>query len=203
MERKAVTTTAFRYAFMLLGSILAAAGLEIFLKTHNLLGGGILGMTVLLSYLADIPVSVAAVFLNFPFFLVLFRQKGGAILLPSLFAMTSLFYWMSVFNPYQIDDPDIITSTLFGGVLLGLGSGIILRCGGCIDGVEYYRQHFKKQYSSSASGVFILVTLLTACIAGLTIGWESAAFSIGAYFIAFKVIDLTNEMFEKTGRYRP
>lgn len=193
-----VTHSIARYGFIMIGSILTAAGLEIFLKAHNLIGGGVIGAAVILSYLTEIPLSTAAILFNFPFLLIAYRQKGKSIILPTAFALTAMLYWMTVFSPSLLEPQDILQSTIMGGVLLGLGSGLIIRFGAYIDGMEHQRVQLKALFSNDVNGIFILVNLLTVCGAGLVFGWEMALYSIGAYFIVFKMIDITLEMFEKT-----
>jgi uncharacterized membrane-anchored protein YitT (DUF2179 family) len=187
-----------KYAFILMGSIMTAAGLEIFFKAHNLIAGGVIGAAVILSYLTEIPLSVAAILLNFPFLLIGYRQRGKSVLFPALFAMTGLVYWMTVFSPALMEPGDIIQSTVLGGILMGVGSGLILRYGGYVDGVEQQRVYFKTRLQGEIKSIFLLVNLATVCAAGFVFGWEPAIYSIGAYFIVFKVSDITIEMFGKT-----
>ena len=200
MSRKKNTASVIlvKYAYILLGSILTAVGLEIFLKAHNLIGGGIIGTAVVVSYLTEIPLSLMILLLNFPFMYLEFKKQGRNILLPSIFALLSLIFWLWFFNPVFIENQDILQSTVFGGISLGIGSGLILRYGGYVDGMEYRRKALKIQLSSVTGSRMIVINLLILCLAGLAFGMEKAMYSLIAYFIVFKTIDITLELFEKT-----
>lgn len=191
-------SVAVKYLCILLGSVLTAAGLEIFLKAHNLIAGGVIGAAVALSYLMEIPLSTVVVLLNFPFLIFGFRHQGKSVLLPTLVAMISLIYWTNIFNPGLMEYQDILRSTILGGTLLGLGSGLILQYGGYVDGIEYQRAYFNLKLSGNANRIFIIVNFLILFGAGMVFDWEKALFSMGAYFIVFKVNDYTLEFFGKT-----
>lgn len=193
-----VSTMVVRYMFILLGSILTAAGLEVFFKAHNLIGGGIIGIAVIISYLGELPLSLIIVVLNFPF-LFKYRRYGKGMIISTLFAITSLIYWMSVLNPAEIEPQDILHSTLLGGICLGVGSGLVLRYGGFLDGMELQRKVFKLNMLRPVNKYFILINLMILSVSGFVFSWENAIYSLIAYLIVFKAIDITLELFYKTG----
>ncbi len=122
--------------FLFIGSILAAVGLEIFLVPNNIIDGGIIGVSIILIYLSNIPLSVFIVVLNLPFLIFGYKQIGKTFVLSSLFAILSLAFWVSVFHPIPGLTEDTLLASVFGGIILGLGVGIIIRYSGSLDGTE-------------------------------------------------------------------
>ncbi|MDF2986059.1 MAG: hypothetical protein K0R50_1569 [Eubacterium sp.] len=181
-----------KYIFILVGSILTAIGLEVFFKAHNLIGGGLIGISVILSYLIEIPLGVIIFILNFPFILFEYIHRGKQKLVTIVFALISLIYWMSAFNADNWETYDILNSTIMGGICLGVGSGLILRYGGFLDGIEHRRIVFRfgNNYSQN-NYLFILINLLIVIGAGFILGWDNTFYSLIAYIVVFKVIDFT------------
>ncbi|MDF2631800.1 MAG: hypothetical protein K0Q85_396 [Caproiciproducens sp.] len=186
-----------KYVFILFGSALAAAALETFFKSHNLIGGGIIGTAVMISYLTEIPLSAAAIILNLPFLLFGYRRQDRSLVIPSIVAMISFICWVSIFRTMTVAPQEILPSTLTGGILLGVGSGLVLQYGGYLDGVEFERNYFNIG-TSSVNNLFFFINLVIICISGLVFGWGKAIYSIMAYFIIFKTINSTLELFNKT-----
>lgn len=198
MKGNIIFFSIIKYLFILLGSIMTAVGIEVFFKAHNLIGGGIIGISVVLSYLMEMPLGVMVILLNFPFILVEFLGHGRKKLLPVLFAFVSLIYWITAINLENWENHDILQSTIMGGICLGVGSGLVLRYGGFLDGIEYKRMVLKFSMNYSINKYFILVNLLIVLSAGIIFKWENTIYSLMAYIIVFKVIDFTLEIFRKT-----
>ena len=192
-----------KYVFIILGSILAAAALEIFFSSHNLIGGGIIGTAVVINYLLEIPLSAAIIVLNLPFMLSGYRWQGKNIIIPTAVAMLSLMYWMSVFRPVLLEKQDILHSAVFGGICLGVGLGLILRYGAYIDGMQCGKGNLRAPAPYTSGKLYILLNLLIICGSGMVFGWEKAVYSLIAYFIVFKAIDATVVLHSKGHNNQP
>lgn len=190
---------AMKYIFILVGSVLTAVGLQVFFQAHNLIGGGIIGIAVVLSYLSEMPLGMIILILNFPFILFEFIRQGRQKLTATLFAIASLIYWLSVINTDNWEYHNILQSTILGGISLGVGSGLILKYGGFLDGIEHRRIVVKLSRQDSTSK-YILINLVILAVAGFIFGWENMIYSLIAYIVVFKVIDLTLEIFHPLDR---
>lgn len=182
-----------RYSFLLIGSILAAVGLEIFLIPNNIIDGGIVGISILVSFLTDIPLSVFIIVFNLPFLFLGYKQIGKTFVLSSTFAIASLSFWVSVFHPIPGLTSDILLATVFGGIILGVGVGIIIRYGGSLDGTEMVAIMVNRKSAFSVGETVMFFNIFILSSAALVFGWDRAMYSLIAYFIAFKVIDITIE----------
>ena len=182
-----------RYFFLLLGSVLAAAGLEFFLIPNQVIDGGIVGISILLSHLSGKPLGLFILFLNLPFLYLGYKQIGLSFALSTLFSVCSLSYWVSVFHPIPGLTHDIFLATVFGGIIVGIGVGLIIRYGGSLDGTEIVAILLDRRTGFSVGEIILFFNLFILASAGLVFGWDKAMYSLVAYFIAFKIIDVTIE----------
>jgi len=192
-KKNFVLRTIRRYLFLLIGSILAAVGLEIFLIPNNIIDGGIVGISIIASYLTNIPLSAYIILLNLPFLFIGYKQIGKTFVFSSMFAIISLSFWVSVFHPIPGLTDDVLLATVFGGIILGIGVGLIIRYGGSLDGTEMVAIIFNRRTSFSVGETVMFFNIFILTSAGLVFGWDRAMYSLIAYFIAFKVIDITIE----------
>lgn len=182
-----------KYIFLFIGSILAAIGLEIFLIPNNIIDGGIVGISIILSYLTKLPLGAFIFILNLPFLFYGYKQIGKTFVFSSLFSIISLSVWVSLFHPIPGITNDTLLATVFGGITLGIGVGIIIRYGGSLDGTEMIAIIFNKHTAFSVGEMVMFFNIFILSSAGLVFGWDRAMYSLIAYFIAFKVIDITIE----------
>ncbi len=182
-----------RYIFLFIGSILAAIGLEIFLIPNNIIDGGIVGISIIASYLSKLPLSLFIVGLNIPFLFLGYKQIGKTFVFSSMFSIVSLSVWVQVFHPIPGLTSDVLLASVFGGIVLGIGVGIIIRYGGSLDGTEMVAIIVNKQTVFSVGEMVMFFNIFILSSAGLVFGWDRAMYSLIAYFIAYKVIDITIE----------
>jgi uncharacterized membrane-anchored protein YitT (DUF2179 family) len=182
-----------RYVFLLLGSVLAATGLEIFLIPNNLIDGGIVGVSIIAGYLTKLPFSVFVVLLNLPFLLMGYKQIGKTFVFSSLFSIVSLSLWTMLLHPVPGLTEDVLLASVFGGIILGIGVGLIIRYGGSLDGTEMVSIIINEKTPFSVGEIVMFFNIFILGSSGLIFGWDRAMYSLIAYFIAYKVIDVTIE----------
>ncbi|HWR43404.1 YitT family protein [Sporomusa sp.] len=182
-----------KYLTLFIGSILAAIGLEIFLVPNQIIDGGIVGIAIMSSHITGINLSVLVLLLNLPFLYVGYKQIGKSFALSTLFSIISLAGWVYLLHPVSELTNDLFLAAVFGGIILGIGVGLIIRNGGSLDGTEIMAILFDKQSGFSVGEIIMFFNLFILSSAGLVFSWEKAMYSLVAYFIAFKVIDITIE----------
>lgn len=195
MVKKNNTTwkTINKFLCLFIGSILAAIGLEIFLIPNNIIDGGVVGISIITSYLTKVPLGIFTFLLNIPFLFFGYKQIGKSFVISSLFAISSFSFWVSVFHPVPGLTNDVLLATVFGGIILGIGVGMIVRYGGSLDGTEIVAIVLNKKSVFSVGQIVMFFNLFILSSAGLVFGWDRAMYSLIAYFIIFKVIDITIE----------
>jgi len=92
----------------------------------------------------------------------------------------------------------ILLATVYGGALLGVGVGLVIHFGGCIDGTESVALVISKKTSLSVGQVVLIFNLIIYSIAGIIFGIDRAMYSLLTYFITFKVIDFVSEGIDQT-----
>lgn len=181
------------YIFMTIGILLAALALEVFLIPNRIIDGGITGISIILSFLTNINLSIFIIVINIPFLLLGFKHLGKSFLIQASFAMILFSLLLEIFKPVDEVTNDILLATVFGGILLGIGVGFVIRYGACLDGVEIVAILINKKTSFSVGQVILLINLVIYMIAGILFGWDRALYSIMTYFITYKIIDIVSE----------
>ena len=179
-----------KYLLLTLGAIVYAAGLETFFVPNNLIDGGIVGVSMMISYLTDTPLSVFVVLLNIPFLYLGYKQIGKTFTISTLYSIVVLALAIHYFHTTPNITYDIFLATIFGGIVVGLGVGMIIRYGGSVDGTEIVAIISDRKTELSVGETVMIINLFILSSAGLVFGWERAMYSLIAYFIANKVMDL-------------
>jgi uncharacterized membrane-anchored protein YitT (DUF2179 family) len=182
-----------RYIILFIGSIIYAAGLEIFLVPNNIIDGGVVGIAIMASHLTHLPLGVFLIVVNIPFVYLGYKQIGMTFTLSTIFAIVSLSYWSNIFLPIPGLTNDLFLASVFGGIIIGIGVGLIVRYGGSLDGTEIVAILVDQRTSFSVGEIILVINLFILSAAGLVFGWDRAMYSLVAYFVASKVIDITIE----------
>jgi uncharacterized membrane-anchored protein YitT (DUF2179 family) len=176
--------------FILVGALLMAVGLEFFLVPNEVIDGGIVGISIILSHLTDVQIGFYIFVLNLPFFFIGYKQIGKTFALSTLLGVIILSIATSIFHDLPVLTGDPLLATVFGGIVLGVGVGIVIRYGGSLDGTEILAILFNKRTPFSVGETIMFFNLFILGSAGFVFGWDRAMYSLMAYFIAFKTIDI-------------
>jgi uncharacterized membrane-anchored protein YitT (DUF2179 family) len=192
IEHKKLTkrSIAKRAFFIMLGSVLMAVGLEIFLVPNNIIDGGITGISIMLSHITGLPLGLFLFLLNLPFFFIGYKQIGKTFAISTLFGIIILSIATSFLHPVPGLTNDELLATVFGGITLGAGVGLVIRSGGSLDGTEILAILFNSKSPFSVGEIVMFFNIFILGSAGFVFGWDRAMYSLMAYFIAFKTIDV-------------
>ncbi|MEK3805868.1 YitT family protein [Metabacillus sp. SLBN-84] len=172
------------------GAVLMAVGLEIFLVPNRIIDGGIVGISIILSHLTNLKLSLFLFFLNVPFLFIGYNQIGKTFALSTLFGVVVLSFATALLHPVPVLTEDLLLASVFGGIILGIGVGLVIRYGGSLDGTEILAILFNKQSPFSVGELIMFFNLFILGSAGFVFGWDRAMYSLIAYFIAYKTIDV-------------
>ncbi|NRY59658.1 YitT family protein [Clostridium beijerinckii] len=184
---------ASRILFMIIGSILVAVGLEIFLIPNNIIDGGMTGISIMASYLTKVQLGVFTFLFNLPFVIIGYRQIGKTFAISTIFSVICLSIVVTLLHPVPGITQDVLLATIFGGIIIGVGVGLIIRNGGSLDGTEIVAIILEKRTAFSIGEIVMFFNLFILGTSGFLFGWDRAMYSLIAYFIAFKTIDITVE----------
>ncbi|WP_429843116.1 YitT family protein [Brevibacillus sp. FIR094] len=183
---------------ILIGASLFSVALEIFLVPNNIIDGGIVGISIISSHLSGLPLGVFLFVLNLPFLIIGYKQIGKTFALSTLFGVTIMSIGTTLLHPVPGLTDDPLLAAVFGGILLGIGVGLVLRYGGSLDGTEIVAVLLNKKSPFSVGEIVMFMNLFILSSAGFVFGWDRAMYSLIAYYIAFKMIDLTIEGFQES-----
>ena len=195
------------FLFLTLAGIINATGVTLFLTPIGLYDGGFSGTSFFLSQVTPLSLSIFLLILNFPFFILGFKKLGLPFIIYSLYAIGiySLFAWLYQYAfplDFTMGSPivkgDVLLAAVFGGLISGVGSGLTIRFGGAIDGVEVLGVLFAKKLNMSIGTFVMIYNALFYIIAGaVTGGWLLALYSIIAYACGLKSVDFVVDGFDK------
>jgi uncharacterized membrane-anchored protein YitT (DUF2179 family) len=196
-ENQHLLRTIQKYVLLFLGSLIAAVGLEIFLVPNDIIDGGIVGISIITSHLSGIPLGILTFVFNLPFLFIGYKQIGKTFVITSLFSITLFSIFIMLLHPIPGLTNDVLLATVFGGIILGAGVGLILRYGGSLDGTEIIAIIMNKGTVFSVGQIVMFFNIIIFSCAALVLGWDRALYSMLAYFVAHKAIDIVMEGFDE------
>ena len=187
--------------FLTVGAMITAFALESFLVPNNIIDGGVIGISMIVSHITKRNLGLLILILNTPFIIMAFKKMGGKFVVQTAFANIILAVFLNIFHHYKVTH-DLLLATVFGGIILGLGVGIILKHEGSLDGTEMLSLVVSKKLGVSVGEFIMGINVFIYLAAGKVFSWESAMYSIMTYFIASKVIDTVMEGFNSSKSVR-
>nr|WP_170295474.1 YitT family protein [Chengkuizengella sediminis] len=187
-----------RIFFIILGAMLVAIALEMFLVPNTIIDGGIVGISIISSYLSKIPLGVFLFILNIPFLFIGYKQIGKTFAISTLLGVFVMSIGTFALHSAEMATDEPLLAAVFGGTILGFGVGLVLRYGGSLDGTEIVAILVNKKTPFSVGEIVMFFNLFILGSAGFVFGWERAMYSLIAYFIAFKMIDVTINGFDES-----
>jgi uncharacterized membrane-anchored protein YitT (DUF2179 family) len=186
----------WRAVFIFAGAAFVAVGLEIFLVPNNIVDGGITGISIILSNKTGISLGLFLFLLNLPFLILGYKQIGKTFAVSTLFGVLVMSIGTTLLHPVPPLTVEPILAAVFGGIFVGIGVGLVIRFGGSLDGTEVVAILFSKKLPFSVGEMVMFINLFILSSAGFVFSWDRAMYSLIAYFIAFKMIDVVIEGFD-------
>lgn len=188
-----------------IAGIVNAFGITIFLTPVKLYDSGISGTSMLLEQITPeyLTLSIFLLILNIPLFLFGFKKQGWLFTIYAIYTVTiySLFAYL-ITDVFPIDvsiasplaGTDLLLCALFGGVISGIGSGLAIRYGGAMDGIEVMAVIFAKKLGISVGTFVMIYNVMLYIICGFVLkSWVLPLYSIVTYAAALKTIDFIVE----------
>ena len=183
---------------ILAGACIAAFAIEEFLVPCTILDGGVVGIGIMVNSLTGISLSLLTVAFNIPFLIIGSRKMGKMFIAKSSFAMVTFSAFLEVFASLTDATHENLLAVCFGGVLLGVGVGLVIRFGGCLDGTETIAILLNKRFKFPVGKVVLTFNVVIFVVAGFLFGFDRAMYSLLTYFITSKVLDIVENGMEQT-----
>lgn len=195
------------FLMLTVAGIINAFGVTFFLSPVKLYDSGISGTSMLLSQLTGMSLSALLIILNVPLFLYGLKRQGVKFTVYSIYAVGiySFMAWLitdvlpvdvSVVSP--LAGSDLLLCALFGGMISGTGSGLTMRWGGAMDGIEVLAVIFAKKIGISVGTFVMLYNVVLYIICGIALeSWILPLYSIVTYMAALKTVDFIVDGFDR------
>lgn len=184
---------------LFIGATIASVGLELFLIPNNVIDGGVVGLSIMGHYLFNfVPFGVFLVILNLPFLYIGYKHIGKNFAVATIIAVIMLSICSEIAMEFPKVTNDSFLAAIFGGIIDGIGVGIIMRAGGSLDGTEIVAIIADKHSPFSVGEVVMFINLFILSGAGLLFGWDKAMYSLVAYFVIAKMIDVVTKGLDET-----
>jgi hypothetical protein len=185
----------FRSFFVTIGALFVSLALEIFLVPNKIIDGGIVGVSIMMSFLTGLKLELFLLILNLPFLYLGYKKIGKNFVVTTLFGISMLSLGTLILYNVPIPTDNPLLASLFGGIFLGVGVGIVIRHGGSLDGTEILGILLNKRTPFSVGTIVMFLNVFIFSTAGFVFGWDKALYSLLAYYIASLMIDITIKEF--------
>jgi len=198
----------FNILILTIAGSINAFGITVFLSPVKLYDSGISGTSMLLSQITPLNLSMFLVLLNIPLFLYGYKKQGLLFTIYSIYAVCiySFGAWL-ITDILPIDvrfasplaETDLLLCAIFGGMISGVGSGLTIRHGGAIDGIEVMAVIFAKRFGLTVGTFVMIYNVALYVICGLILNsWILPLYSILTYMAALKTIDFIVEGIDRS-----
>ncbi len=178
------------YIQIIMGCLIGGAAYPLFLVPNSIAPGGLSGLAMVLNHLFHWPVGLTSLIMNIPLFLVGYKAMGKLFVWRSLVATVVFSLSIDLIKlPAMTVDP--LLGTLYGGLLLGVGLGLILRGGATTGGTDMIARMVHSRMPFITVGVFLLmIDCVVVILAGAVMGTSEGLYAMISIFISSKVIDM-------------
>jgi uncharacterized membrane-anchored protein YitT (DUF2179 family) len=187
------------YMLILVGALIQALGLRLFMVPAQLASGGISGISQLINHFTGWPIGLMVFIGNIPLFLLGWRWLGGkrfairtlvAVLVYSFF--TEALLWLPIFPKNGITN-DLVLNSLYGAVVSGIGYGLVYRAQGTSGGSDILARILNRWRGIPMTQSYLMTDTLVILAAGFIFGWQKALYALIVLYVSGLVVDSTLE----------
>lgn len=179
---------AMGYIIVVLCSAIVAIGFNLFLIPHKLLSGGVSGISMLTGYWTDWNIGLLYFILNLPLLIWGLIIIGKKFITLSVVSVVCTSWFMQLI-PTNLIVNDSILGSVFGGVLVGIGSGLTLRTGGSGGGFDIVGSILTRKYDFPLGSVLFVLNSIVVLALGYPDNWDHALYSMLSIYITGKIVD--------------
>ena len=188
-----------KYVGILLGCLIAAGSINLFVVPSNLLTGGVTGIAIIFYFLAGLPIGLQTLAYNVPLLIASYRLLGKKYTLDVVIGtvMFSLALDATKFLNTMLPVDDLMLASIYGGIFNGIGYGIVFRMNGSTGGFDILGAIFKKYYSMEIGSVIFGFNCLIVAIAGGLFSIQGAMFTLICMYVTSQ---MTNKIIDGFNR---
>ena len=179
------------YFWTAVGALLAAVAIRMFLFPNDLIDGGIIGIAMILARVtSNVLFPIYFIVLTLPFIYLSYKFIRRTFFIQMIIAVLLFSFFLSILTkipPFEADPLEVI---FVGGAILGIGAGLIIRNGGCLDGTEILAIIINKKKGFTVGQVVLFINIFIFAVYGWFFDWHIAFRSLLLYVVAFKMMDI-------------
>ena len=178
--------TAQKLLYIIIGTLIYAAGIGLFLDPNSLAPGGVVGISVIMSHTIGGTTGTWYFLLNIPILLIGWWKFGGSFILYTFVAILSNSVFTNMFSTFPSITDNLLTAALAGSMFVGTGLGTVLRAGATTGGMDIVVKLLRRRHPEIKTGtLFIIVDALVAAVSGIVFG----DFNLAVYAFITVVLD--------------
>jgi len=185
------------YLLIILGGFVQALALRTFLIPSQLVGGGISGIAQLLHYLWRTPVGLITMLANIPLFVIGWRFLGGPrFALRTILSVVSFTVFTDILIALTGQAPitdDILLNSLYGGILLGIGLGLVYLGRGTSGGTDILTRILNQRLGMSVSLAYMITDSFAVLLAGFFFGWDKSLYGLIMIYLSGVAADMVSQ----------
>ena len=178
--------------FIFFGVIIASFALKDFLVPNHFFDGGVTGISLLVHEFYHFNLGLVIVLFNLPLVIISYFSVGKSFAFKTFISVVLLGVCLVLIPDYAVTSDKLLIS-IFGGVFLGIGIGLIMRAGAALDGIEVLALYTLKKTSFTITEIILGINIVIFTIAAIEVGVTNALYSILTYFAATRSIDYVVE----------
>ena len=182
--------TVWGYMQIVAGCLIGGAAYPLFLVPNDIAPGGVSGLAMILNYLFNLPIGVMSMIMNVPLFFLGYKSMGKRFAFRSLVAMV-LFSVSIDLLKLEAMTVDPLLGSLYGGIVLGAGVGLIMRGGATTGGSDMLARIIHRAIPFIGVGMILfLIDFVVVVLAGVFMGASQALYALICIFVSGKVVDM-------------
>ena len=177
------------YLLLTLGALVTAFSFAAFFLPHDIAPGGVTGIATVLSSVTGLNVGLLSFLINLPLFAIGWRRVGWRFAARSFIAMLLLSLFIDVIPVFDLSG-DMMLASLFGGVIMGVGLGMVVRSGATTGGTDMAAMIVHEHWSFlTVPMVLFAIDTVVVVIAAMAFGLQAGLFALVSLFTSTKAMD--------------
>ena len=181
------------FVMILIGAAIVGFSVNYFNIANNLGEGGITGLAILLKYLFNWDPGLMSILMNIPLFFIGWRVLGKYSLIYTIWGTFALSFFLWAFGSFRFPLDDLLLTSVFAGVCVGLGLGLIFRFGGTTGGVDIIARIFLKKLGWRIGRTMFLSDIIVLSVSLTYLDLRHAMYTAIAVFVGTHLIDIVQE----------
>lgn len=190
---KITLETVLNILSVIAGSFIFAVGINVFMIAGNLGEGGVTGLSIIFLYAFDIPLAISTLVLNGILLVIGFRFLSKRAMYYTIFAVILMSMFLGLTGSWSIENDEIMLNVLFGGLLIGLGNGLVIRIGATTAGSAIIGRIANKYLDMKIANAILAVDLFVILLSLTVLSVQQVLLTVVAMYTAVKVMDFVIE----------